>query len=969
MADSIVDLFVEPGTIAELTVWRTGTTNADSVVTLTVDPEITDLEAVASTDSSGDDQGRVDITVPADAPAGSYTWSAEIDGEVVWTGQIFIEQNARNTNYAAHSPDIHSLTDPPFIIYRPDDLSPPDTSGVPAGGTTGQVLTKTSDDDGDADWETPAAGAGLPAGGTTGQVLVKGSDDDFDADWADVAGIGDVTAASTFGTTNRAIVSDGTGKGVKSSTVTINGAAVSGITTLAMTGALSGATSISATAATFTDLTATGTITGISAGDVGADASGTASSAVAAHVAAPDPHTQYQLESAKGVAGGYASLNGDGHVVEPALSLTDGTDTFTIGSLTDTQFLYLDGTTIKSKVASGAGDVVGPSGATVDSVPVLDATGKVLAESPVTIDSSTGDMAGVGDLAISGALTGATAITTTDLTATGTITGIAASDVGADASGTAAAAVAAHIAAGDPHTQYQKESEKGAAGGYASLDGDQFVVEPALNVTDGTSTFTFGALTDTQVLYLDGTTIKSKVAAGGGDVTGPSGAVADSVATLDATGKVIQETPVTIDSSTGDVAGVGDLTMAGDLSGAASISATAATFTNLTATGTITGISAADVGADATGTASAAVATHVGLSDPHTQYQLESEKGSANGYAGLDASGYMTAPSTKARVTGATLDWAGVTDGQMVVRSGTNLTSQAIPATVAAHTVGNAVPTGGTNGDVYERVTTGDYWTRTAGVWARNNLVSSMPNMSGFCFEAIPRNNSGTLTHTGGQLSSTLFGSATGVTYATTNARTSHIRVAFNGGTTANTVCSGILTPQQGIVHVGSTSRHGRFHMLYRFGFASVVQANFRFFGGIITTGGTFSDDPTGAGSVLGDRIGLAVDANTSLAAKWIVNYSGANQNNTAAHTLVQDNWYELVIYTTPLSNVIHMELWEQTTANGALTLVSSIDFAVTSDIVDMAMRPYLAAANAGTAAASTNMHFGGLFGRCLFTR
>ena len=47
---------------------------------------------------------------------------------------------------------------------------------------------------------------------------------------------------------------------------------------------------------------------------------------------------------------------------------------------------------------------------------------------------------------------------------------------------------------------------------------------------------------------------------------------------------------------------------------------------------------ASDVGADAAGTAAAAVATHVGLSDPHAQYQKESEKDSANGYAGLDGS-------------------------------------------------------------------------------------------------------------------------------------------------------------------------------------------------------------------------------------------------------------------------------------------------------------------------------------------
>lgn len=58
-----------------------------------------------------------------------------------------------------------------------------DGSGVPAGGTTGQVLTKLSDDDGDADWED-AGGTGVPAGGLTGQFLKKNSDADGDADWS-----------------------------------------------------------------------------------------------------------------------------------------------------------------------------------------------------------------------------------------------------------------------------------------------------------------------------------------------------------------------------------------------------------------------------------------------------------------------------------------------------------------------------------------------------------------------------------------------------------------------------------------------------------------------------------------------------------------------------------------------------------------------------------------------------------------
>jgi hypothetical protein len=50
---------------------------------------------------------------------------------------------------------------------------------------------------------------------------------------------------------------------------------------------------------------------------------------------------------------------------------------------------------------------------------------------------------------------------------------------------------------------------------------------------------------------------------------------------------------------------------------------------------------AANVGADPTGTASTAITNHNAAADPHTGYQLESQKGAANGYAGLDASGVV----------------------------------------------------------------------------------------------------------------------------------------------------------------------------------------------------------------------------------------------------------------------------------------------------------------------------------------
>lgn len=54
---------------------------------------------------------------------------------------------------------------------------------LPSGGTQGQVLTKQSATEGDADWETIQT---LPSGGTTGQVLTKQSSTDGDADWESI---------------------------------------------------------------------------------------------------------------------------------------------------------------------------------------------------------------------------------------------------------------------------------------------------------------------------------------------------------------------------------------------------------------------------------------------------------------------------------------------------------------------------------------------------------------------------------------------------------------------------------------------------------------------------------------------------------------------------------------------------------------------------------------------------------------
>jgi len=59
--------------------------------------------------------------------------------------------------------------------------------GMPSGGTTGQVLKKTSAADYATEWADEDIGSVFPDGGTTGQVLAKASDDDGDVEWLDIS--------------------------------------------------------------------------------------------------------------------------------------------------------------------------------------------------------------------------------------------------------------------------------------------------------------------------------------------------------------------------------------------------------------------------------------------------------------------------------------------------------------------------------------------------------------------------------------------------------------------------------------------------------------------------------------------------------------------------------------------------------------------------------------------------------------
>lgn len=84
----------------------------------------------------------------------------------------------------------------------------------------------------------------------------------------------------------------------------------------------------------------------------------TAATALAAHVAAADPHTGYQLKSEKGQANGYASLDGSGRV--PALQLPpSGSIGGTLGT-TDNALTRADGT--GGSTAQGSTAILDDSG-------------------------------------------------------------------------------------------------------------------------------------------------------------------------------------------------------------------------------------------------------------------------------------------------------------------------------------------------------------------------------------------------------------------------------------------------------------------------------------------------------------------------------------------------------------------------------------------------------------------------------
>ena len=81
----------------------------------------------------------------------------------------------------------------PVINYPPEGGS---GGSLPTGGTTGQVLAKASNADGDAIWQN-----GIPTGGTAGQVLSKIDSTNYNTQWIASSGssVVDYVAYTYFG--------------------------------------------------------------------------------------------------------------------------------------------------------------------------------------------------------------------------------------------------------------------------------------------------------------------------------------------------------------------------------------------------------------------------------------------------------------------------------------------------------------------------------------------------------------------------------------------------------------------------------------------------------------------------------------------------------------------------------------------------------------------------------------------------
>jgi hypothetical protein len=139
-------------------------------------------------------------------PQGGTTGQALVKNSVLnndtsWqnvpTIEVVIQDATTQTNSTWSSSKIQTqLNTKAATNHNHDAQYAPIASGIPVGGTTGQVLVKTSNADYADAWQTIATGGGtatngIPTGGTVGQALIKSGGADFSAVWKSLISVVD----------------------------------------------------------------------------------------------------------------------------------------------------------------------------------------------------------------------------------------------------------------------------------------------------------------------------------------------------------------------------------------------------------------------------------------------------------------------------------------------------------------------------------------------------------------------------------------------------------------------------------------------------------------------------------------------------------------------------------------------------------------------------------------------------------
>lgn len=139
-------------------------------------------EFIESTPTAGAEEQSVEILLGTVAEVLSDGLRVKLDGSDEATAKVY-KCNASVIFTAGDRVKITKHSGTLLIDYVIGSPGEPAAKELPTGGTTGQVLAKSSDDDYAVAWVD--APHGLPAGGSNGQILAKNSGTNYAVAWVD----------------------------------------------------------------------------------------------------------------------------------------------------------------------------------------------------------------------------------------------------------------------------------------------------------------------------------------------------------------------------------------------------------------------------------------------------------------------------------------------------------------------------------------------------------------------------------------------------------------------------------------------------------------------------------------------------------------------------------------------------------------------------------------------------------------